>query len=163
MAVLSHILSNSAGAASQKLFSDQVRHGATRGAGQVLGRGEGSAREMLKQSKDDLAAATKAMSPEQRKAVRNGGPEMAEVAALRGAERARADEIVGGMKDIGTAAKDWALARDVSGSRAMTLARRYGTLAAGSVAVGAGARFMTGGSMTHDRDGNRDIAGIPFI
>lgn len=44
-----------------------------------------------------------------------------------------------------------------------TKALRYGATA-GAVSAGAvGARYISGGTMTEDKDGNKDIAGVPFL
>ncbi|WP_422661777.1 hypothetical protein ACK8P5_25825 (plasmid) [Paenibacillus sp. EC2-1] len=161
MGVMGQLLRSNMDAATQGLFSDQVRQGVKTGV-HSLGRGT-PGREAVRQSRRDLDMALKDLSPAERKARLAPGANTAEVQALRDAEAMRAGEITDGIKSLGTAAKDWALGRDVADGRAMTLAKRYGAVAAGSVGLGTAGRFLTGGDMTHDNRGNRDIAGIPFI
>lgn len=51
----------------------------------------------------------------------------------------------------------------MNGEGAATNALRYGATAAGVSATAIGGRYLSGGNMTTDRDGNKDIAGVPFI
>lgn len=76
--------------------------------------------------------------------------------------KAIADSISG----MGGAIGNWAIAADAKGNgmgRAMTLGARWGAVGAGSMAVGAGVRALNGGTFTTNNQGQRDIAGIPFL
>ncbi len=52
--------------------------------------------------------------------------------------------------------------RGLSG-RAMTAAVRTGTAGAAYMGANAGLRYLSGGGLTYNNQGERDIAGIPFI
>jgi hypothetical protein len=61
--------------------------------------------------------------------------------------------------------KDYMLARDFKGKdgRTMALAQRWGVAGAGWMGMNMAGRAVTGGSFAYNNQGERDIAGIPFI
>lgn len=74
----------------------------------------------------------------------------------------RTEAVTGMAGKIGT----FATGGDFAGQgwkRAGAVGARWGTPIAASVAAGTGMRYATGGSFTQDREGNRDIAGLPFM
>lgn len=155
------VASNLVDAASQRLYSTQVRHKVGSGLGQLKDKGIADA---VATARKDWGEYTKDMTPEQIKALRDGGDEF--WGAVQNAEKARADQITGGIQNMVGGVKDWFTAADAGSmgkGRTMTLAKRYGALAGGSVALGTAGRMMNGGTLTQDNRGRQDIAGIPFI
>jgi hypothetical protein len=67
-----------------------------------------------------------------------------------------------GAGTIGMGATHWLTAADHVGSadRWKNIAARAGVTAAG---VGVASRLMSGGTLTHDKEGRFNVAGLPFI
>lgn len=86
--------------------------------------------------------------------------------ALKSAQDVAGRRKADAVKEMGGTAKDWLTGADLKAAgknRTWGLAKRYGGMAAGSVAAGTALRTVGGGSLMYDSRGNRDIAGIPMI
>ena len=60
-------------------------------------------------------------------------------------------------------ATDYLTARDMAENKGKALAVRHGALALAGTAAMVGPRYLSGGNMSTNNRGERDIAGIPFI
>jgi hypothetical protein len=75
------------------------------------------------------------------------------------------DSMVGGIADMGKSIGRYFGAtdmRDQSG-RFLTAATRVGAAGGAYMGAATGARYLSGGGLTYNNKGERDIAGIPFI
>lgn len=87
------------------------------------------------------------------------------------AENRKAQGLIGGQAmdvalDSAKAVGGWAVGSDRAGqgwARTRAVAARAGMVAGTGMAVGTAGRYATGGTFTRNRDGERDIAGIPFV
>lgn len=77
----------------------------------------------------------------------------------------RGSMVSGGLASMAKGVGGYFAASDMRGmsGRAMTAAVRTGTAGAAYMGANAGLRYMSGGGMTYNNQGERDIAGIPFI
>ena len=109
-------------------------------------------------SDDMLAAQQQAFT-----AKKNRYMERAEENAMR--LEKRGNEMRGGVGDMIKGVGGYFAASDMRGmgGRAMTAAVRTGTAGAAYMGANAGLRYMSGGGLTYNNQGERDIAGIPFI
>lgn len=163
MGVIGTVASNLADAASQKLFSGQVRGKVGGGVGKLKDK---SLAENVVQARKDYNEAIKGLEGDALEAFNKSDAGKGYLDAIALHEKNRADQISSGIGDMWGGAKDWLTGADAASmgkGRTMTLAKRYGALAGGSVALGTGARMLNGGTLTQDNRGRNDIAGIPFI
>lgn len=98
------------------------------------------------------------------------GKKMQTLDAQSGIRKAQIDagnqQIADGVVGMGRSATDWITAADKKAEgagRAMAMGARVGAVAGASVLAGTGIRAMNGGGLTYNNQGERDIAGIPFI
>lgn len=73
------------------------------------------------------------------------------------------DRMAGGLSDMGKGIGNYFTAKDVNKGRMMTSAVRIGGAGAAYMGAATGARYLSGGGLTYNNQGERDIAGIPFI
>lgn len=154
MGVIGTVASNLVDAGSQKLFSNQVRGKFASGVGKMKDKNLADA---VATAKKDLGGLGKDATEAEVAAAKEG---------LKLAQEAQGRSISDGITDMVGGVKDWFTAADAGSmgkGRTMTLAKRYGALAGGSVALGTTGRMMNGGTLTQDNRGRQDIAGIPFI
>lgn len=89
----------------------------------------------------------------------------AEASKLTGMADAANREAWGSMKQYPKGVLDYGMAKDMEGNpdRFKTAAMRVGAGVGIYAGAAAGARYVSGGGMTYNNQGQRDIAGIPFI
>lgn len=84
---------------------------------------------------------------------------------LEGKARASYMQAREGIKDTPKAIKNWMLAKDFSGDpeQFKVAAGRIGVVGGAYAGLAIGGRYISGGGVTYNNQGQRDIAGIPFV
>ena len=81
------------------------------------------------------------------------------------ASPAASKQVGGGIGEMWKGTRGYFTGADLAGQdgRTMAAAARIGAAGAAYMGVNGGLRYLSGGGMTYNNQGERDIAGIPFI